>query len=133
MRAFEAEWAAFSGAAHSLGVANGTDALHLALRAVGVGAGDEVITVPNAAGYTGFAVPADRRTPGVCRCRRETWTMNPASVERLLTERTRAVVPVHLYGAPARVDALADLCRRHGVPLVEDCAQAHGAEAQGDR
>ena len=131
VRAFEAEWAAFSGAAHCLGVASGTDALQLALRAVGVGAGDEVITVPNAAGYTGFAVRLIGARPVYADVDERTWTMNPASVEQLFTERTRAVVPVHLYGAPARMDVLADLCRKHGVPLVEDCAQAHGTQAQG--
>ncbi len=131
VRAFEDEWAAFSGAAHCLGVASGTDALQLALRAVGVGAGDEVITVPNAAGYTGFAVRLIGARPVYADVDEQSWTMDPASVERALTERTRAVVPVHLYGAPARMDELADLCRRRGVALVEDCAQAHGARAQG--
>jgi dTDP-4-amino-4,6-dideoxygalactose transaminase len=111
-------------------VASGTDALQLALRAVGVEAGDEVITVPNAAGYTGFAVRLIGARPVYADVDEQTWTMDPRSVERLLSERTRAVVPVHLYGAPARMDALAELCRRQGVALVEDCAQAHGAMAQ---
>ena len=84
MRAFEAEWAAFSGAAHSLGVASGTDALQLALRAVGVAAGDEVITVPNAAGYTGFAVRLIGARPVYADVDEQTWTMDPASVEQLV-------------------------------------------------
>lgn len=130
VRAFEAEWAAYCGVAHCLGVASGTDALQLALRAVGVGAGDEVITVPNAAGYTGFAVRLIGARPVYADVDERTWTMDPASVERAFSERTRAVVPVHLYGAPARMAELAELCRRHGVPLVEDCAQAHGTRAQ---
>ncbi len=131
VQAFEAEWAAFSGVEHCVGVANGTDALHLALRAVGVGPGDEVITVPNAAGYTGFVIRLIGARPVYADVDEQTWTMDPASVEQLLNERTRAIVPVHLYGAPADMERLRALAERHGVPLVEDCAQAHGAQAHG--
>ena len=131
VRAFEAEWAAFCGAAHCVGVANGTDALHLALRAVGVGAGDEVITVPNAAGYTAFALRLIGARPVYADVDEHIWTLDPRSVERLVTRHTRAIVPVHLYGAPADVESLSALARRHRVALVEDCAQAHGGTAQG--
>ncbi len=131
VRAFEAEWAAYCGAAHCVGVANGTDALHLALRAVGVGAGDEVITAPNAAGYTAFALRLIGARPVYADVDQHTWTLDPRSAERLVTPRTRAIVPVHLYGAPADVESLSALARRHRVALVEDCAQAHGGTAQG--
>lgn len=131
VRAFEAEWAAFCGLEHCIGVASGTDALQLALRAVGVQAGDEVITVPNAAGYTAFALRLIGARPVYADVDERSGLIDPASVERLLNQRTRAIVPVHLYGAPAEMETLAALARRHGVALVEDCAQAHGAEAQG--
>jgi dTDP-4-amino-4,6-dideoxygalactose transaminase len=131
VRAFEEAWAAFCGAPHCVGVANGSDALHLALRAVGVGAGDEVITVPNAAGYTAFAVRLIGARPVYADVDPATFVMDPRSVESLITERTRAIVPVHLYGAPAPMRALAEIAQRRGVPLVEDGAQAHGAIAEG--
>ncbi len=131
VRAFEAEWAEFCGVAHCAGVASGTDALHLALRAVGVQAGDEVITVPNAAGYTAFALRLIGARPVYADVDEQTWTMDPASAACLITKRTRAIVPVHLYGEPADMEALAGLGERRGIAIVEDCAQAHGAEAQG--
>ena len=130
VKAFEQEWAAFCGVEHGIGVASGTDALHLALRAVGVGPDDEVITVPNAAGYTAFALRVIGAQPVYADVDARTWTIDPRSVERCLTKRTRAIVPVHLYGAPADMPALADIAERHGIALVEDCAQAHGASAQ---
>ena len=131
VQAFETEWARFCEAEHCVGVASGTDALHIALRAVGVGAGDEVITVPNAAGYTAFATRLVGARPVYVDVDEHTWTMDAGAVERAITERTRAIVPVHLYGAPAEVQCLAGIARRHNIPLVEDCAQGHGAEAQG--
>ncbi|HSH78084.1 MAG TPA: DegT/DnrJ/EryC1/StrS family aminotransferase [Herpetosiphonaceae bacterium] len=129
--AFEREWAAFCGVEHAVGVASGTDALHLALRGVGVGPGDEVITVPNAAGYTAFALRQIGARPVYADVDARTWTIDPVSVDRRVTGRTRAIVPVHLYGAPADMRALAEVARRHNIPIVEDCAQAHGAEAHG--
>ena len=131
VRAFEEAWADFCEAPHCIGVANGSDALHIALRAVGVGPSDEVITVPNAAGYTAFAVRLIGARPVYADVDPVTWTMDPQSLERLITPRTRAIVPVHLYGTPASMRALAELAERHGVPLVEDGAQAHGAMADG--
>lgn len=132
VQAFEREWATFSGAQACVGVASGTDALQLALRAVGVAAGDEVITVPNAAGYTAFATRLIGARPVYADVDERTWTMDPATVEALITPRTRAIVPVHLYGAPADVASLAAIAARHDLALVEDCAQAHGAHA-GDK
>lgn len=129
--AFEEEWAALCGAPHCIGVANGSDALHIALRAVGVEAGDEVITVPNAAGYTAFAVRLIGARPVYADVDPATWTMNSRTVEALITPRTRAIVPVHLYGAPAAMQELAHIAARHGLPLIEDGAQAHGANADG--
>lgn len=131
VQAFEAAWAAAAGGAHGIGVANGTDALHLALRAAGVEAGDEVITVPNAAGYTAFALHLIGAQPVYADVDPQRWTLDPASVARCITPRTRAIVPVHLYGCPAEIDRLVEVAQAHDLPLIEDCAQAHAATYQG--
>ncbi|MBI1317585.1 MAG: erythromycin biosynthesis sensory transduction protein eryC1 [Candidatus Hydrogenedens sp.] len=129
--AFEREFAAYLGAGHAVGVANGTDAIQLALMAHGIGTGDEVILpantcVPTAAGIAGSGatpVPAD-----VCP---DTLTLDPAEIARLATPRTRAVVAVHLYGHPCNMDALRAETEARGLLLIEDAAQAHGACYKG--
>jgi dTDP-4-amino-4,6-dideoxygalactose transaminase len=131
LEAFEQAFAAYHGVAHAVGVANGTDAVELALRALGVGAGDEVITVAHTAVATVCAVERTGATPVLVDIDEETYTMDPRAAAAAVTDRTRAIVPVHLYGHPADMGALMDLAARHGIAVVEDCAQAHGARIGG--
>jgi dTDP-4-amino-4,6-dideoxygalactose transaminase len=130
-RAFEAEFAAYVGAEHGVGVASGTDALILALRAVGVGAGDEVITVSHTAVATVAAVEQAGARPVLVDIDPATFTIDPAQVEAAISSRTRAIVPVHLYGHPADMDPILAVARQHDLAVVEDCAQAHGARYRG--
>jgi dTDP-4-amino-4,6-dideoxygalactose transaminase len=131
LEAFEAEFAAWHGVAHAVGVANGTDAVELALRALGVGRGDEVITVSHTAVATVCAVERAGATPVLVDVDEATFTIDARAAEAAVTARTRAIVPVHLYGHPADMDAVLALARRHGLAVVEDCAQAHGARWRG--
>ncbi len=131
--AFEEEFAAYCGAAHAVGVANGTDALHLGLRAVGVVAGDEVIVVANAGVPGVSAVEAAGARPVFVDVDPTTMNLDPARLEAAITPRTRAVVPVHLYGRPADMDPILEIAGRHHLAVVEDCAQAHGATYRGRR
>lgn len=128
---FEAEFAAWCGATGCVGVNSGTDALHLALRALGIGAGDEVITVAHTAVATVAATVLAGATPVLVDIDPTTCTMDPAAADAAITPRTRALLPVHLYGHPADMDALPELARRHNLRLIEDCAQAHGATWHG--
>lgn len=113
-------------------VNSGTDALHLALRACDVGPGDEVITVSHTAVATVAAIRLTGATPVLVDIDPATYTMAPAAVEAALTPRTKALLPVHLYGHPAAMDTLLAIAKQAGVPLIEDCAQAHGAQYQGE-
>ena len=129
----EREFAAFCGAAGACGVANGTDALILALRAYGVGPGDEVVTVANTFIATGEAILLNGARPVFVDVDERTFTMDPGLVERAITERTRVILPVHLYGHPADTEAIGAIAARHGLPVLEDAAQAHGALLLGRR
>jgi dTDP-4-amino-4,6-dideoxygalactose transaminase len=133
VRLFEREFAEFCGAAHACAVANGTDALHLALRAYGIGPGDEVVTVANTFIATGEAILLAGARPVFVDVDPATHTMDPAKVEAAITPRSRLVLPVHLYGHPADMTAIGEVARRHGLPVLEDAAQAHGAEWRGRR
>ncbi|HEX2078548.1 MAG TPA: DegT/DnrJ/EryC1/StrS family aminotransferase [Longimicrobium sp.] len=124
---FEEEFAAFCGAKHCVGVASGLDALQLALRAVGVGPGDEVITAASTFIASALAVTHTGATPVLADVREDDFNLDPEAVERAITPRTRAILPVHLYGQPARMDEIRDIARRHGLRVVEDACQAHGA------
>jgi dTDP-4-amino-4,6-dideoxygalactose transaminase len=128
--AFEAEFAAWLDLPHAVAVASGTDALRLALQALDVGPGDEVI-VPSNALPTSFGVAATGCRIRFCDARQQDYNLDPADVADLVGDRTRAIVAVHLYGHPADVAALEALASRHGLALVEDCAQAHGARLGG--
>ncbi|MEX2015862.1 MAG: DegT/DnrJ/EryC1/StrS family aminotransferase [Candidatus Hydrogenedentales bacterium] len=128
---FEAAFASYHGVAHAVGVATGTDAIELALRAAGVGPGDEVITVAHTAVATVCAVERAGATPVLVDIDRDSYTMDPAAAEAAITPRTRAIVPVHLYGHPADMQSLTAIAQRHGLLLIEDCAQAHGARYHG--
>ena len=130
---FEHEFAEWCGAPHAVGVASGTDALTLALQAVGVGAGDEVITVANTCVPTVVGIEQTGAIPVLVDASRESMTIDPERVAEAIGPRTRAVVPVHLYGRCADIDPLLDLAREHGIKVVEDCAQAHGATYRGQR
>jgi dTDP-4-amino-4,6-dideoxygalactose transaminase len=131
--AFESEFASFVGVPFAIGVNSGTSALHLALLAAGIGPGDEVITVPFTFVATVAAIHyAGARTVFV-DIRPDTYTMDPAAVEAAITPRTKAILPVHLYGQPAHMDAILHIARKHGLAIIEDAAQAHGAELGGHR
>lgn len=130
--AFEREFAAYVGSRHCVGVANGTDAIEVALRALGVGAGDEVITVSHTATFTAVGIAGAGATPVFVDIAADSYAMDAESAGRAVTARTKAVVPVHLYGEPADVDAIR-LAVGPNVPIVEDVAQAHGAELRGRR
>lgn len=129
--AFESEFATMSGAKHAVGVASGTDALILALRACGVQAGDEVITVANTAVPTASAIRAVGAIPVFAEVSDRTLLIDPALVESLITSRTRVLLPVHLYGFIAPMRDLLEIAGRHGLLIVEDCAHAHGATLDG--
>jgi dTDP-4-amino-4,6-dideoxygalactose transaminase len=129
--AFEEAFAAHIGARHCVGVNSGTSALHLALITAGVGAGDEVITVPMTFVATTWAVSYVGATPVMVDVDPVTYTMDVEQVERKITSRTRAILPVHLYGQPADLEPLLEIGRRHGIPVIEDAAQAHGARYRG--
>jgi dTDP-4-amino-4,6-dideoxygalactose transaminase len=130
---FEKEFAAYCGVAQACGVANGTDALILAMRAYGVGTGDEVITVANTFIATGEAILLNGARPVFVDVDEDTFTLDPAALERAITPRTRLIVPVHLYGHPADMKPILEIADRHGLPVLEDAAQAHGAEIDGRR
>ena len=131
--AFEEEFAAYCGAAHGLGVSNGTDALFAALLACGVGPGDEVIAPAHTFFATIEAIVHTGATPVLADVERDTLTLDPAAVRALVTDRTRAIVPVHLYGQAADMDPILEIARERGLRVVEDAAQAHGAGYKGRR
>jgi dTDP-4-amino-4,6-dideoxygalactose transaminase len=134
--AFEAEFAAWVGVAHGVGVASGTDAIELALRACGVGRGELVFTVSHTATATVAAIERSGATPVLVDVDARTLTLDPERLDEAVRRapgRPRAVVPVHLYGHPCDMPAILDVARRHDLVVVEDCAQAHGAERDGRR
>jgi len=128
---FETEFAAYCQTRHAVGVGNGTDALWLSLLALGVGPGDEVITVPNSFMATAEAISLCGAKPVFVDIDERTYTMDPAQLEAAIRMRTQAIIPVHLFGQPADMDAILAVARRHGTPVVEDACQAHGAEYHG--
>jgi dTDP-4-amino-4,6-dideoxygalactose transaminase len=130
---FERAFAAYVGVKHCLGVASGTDALELAARACGLGPGDEVITVPNTFIATTEALTCVGASLRWVEVDPRTYNMDPANIEAVITPRTRAILPVHLYGQPADMGPIIAIARRHGLKVIEDCAQAHGARYQGQK
>lgn len=131
--AFEQEFASYCGTSHCVALANGLEALHLILRAYGIGAGDEVIVPSNTYIATWLAVSQAGATPVPVEPVLETSNLDPALVEAAITARTRAIMPVHLYGQPVEIAPMMDVARRHGLKVIEDAAQAHGAEYRGTR
>jgi dTDP-4-amino-4,6-dideoxygalactose transaminase len=130
---FEREFAAYCGSQHGVAMNSGTSALHLALLALGVGPGDEVVTTPYTFVATAWAISYCGAKPVFVDIDPGTFLIDPKNVERAITPRTKALLPVHIYGQPADMDPLLDIARRKGLPLVEDAAQAHGATYKGRR
>ena len=130
---FEKEFAEYCGAKHCVGVANGLDALHLILKGYGIGAGDEVIVPSNTYIATWLAVSYAGATPIPIEPNIETYNLAPENIEAAITEKTRAIMPVHLYGQPAEMDAINDVARKYNLRVIEDAAQAQGAKYQGKR
>lgn len=131
MKAFENEFAAYCGSKHGIGVANGTEALFLALKAVGVGVGDEVIVPANTFIATAAAVSHTGAVPVFVDIDSETYCIDPDKIPGAITERTKAIMPVHLYGHAADMDAIMSIARSNGLKVIEDCAQAHGTQYKG--
>jgi len=133
LRQFEREFADYCGTKYCIGVGNGLDALHLILCAYGIGPGDEVIVPANTFIATALAVSYAGATPVFVDCDRDTYNIGAELVEKKITPRTKAVIAVHLYGRMADMRALRDICDRYGLKLIEDAAQAHGAQLDGKR
>ena len=130
---FEEQFASFCGARHAIGVGSGTEALWLTLLAQGIGPGDEVITVPNTFIATAEAITLCGARPVFVDIDEQSYTMNPSLVAAAITSRTKAIIPVHLYGQMADMDPLLELAAHHGIAVIEDACQAHGAEYKGAR
>lgn len=130
---FEEEFAAYCGVKHCVGVGNGLEAMHLVLRAWGIGAGDEVIVPSNTYIATWLAVSYAGAVPVPVEPDPGTFNLDPRRVEAAITPRTRGILPVHLYGQPADMDAICEIASRHGLKVLEDCAQAHGASYKNRR
>jgi dTDP-4-amino-4,6-dideoxygalactose transaminase len=130
---FENEFAAYCGTRHAIGVGSGTEALWLTLLALGIGPGDEVITVPLTFAATVEAICLAGATPVFADIDARTYTINPAALESVRTRNTKAIIPVHLFGQPADMDPILEFARTHCLRVIEDAAQAHGAEYKGRR
>lgn len=128
---FEKEFAGFIGSRFAVGLASGTDAVHLALRAAGVGQGDEVITATNTFYATTAAIELAGARPVLVDCDPDTYLIDVAALERAVTQRTRAIIPVHLYGQVAPMEAIETFAKKHGLIIIEDACQAHGARYKG--
>jgi dTDP-4-amino-4,6-dideoxygalactose transaminase len=133
VESFEAEWAVYCEAKHAISVGNGLDALHLALRAMAVGQGDEVIVPSNTYIATWLAVSQCGATPVPVEPIEATYNINPELIEAAITQRTKVILPVHLYGQPADLDPILEIARKHKLMVLEDAAQAHGARYKGRR
>jgi perosamine synthetase len=130
---FEQGFADFCGVKHGIAVSNGTVALHLALAALGIGAGDEVIVPTLSFIATANAVHYTNAKPVFADCESKTWNIDPLEIEKKITSRTRVIIPVHLYGHPADMDAILAIAKKHNLIVIEDAAEAHGALYKGKR
>lgn len=133
VKAFEADFAAYCQAEYAVGLASGTAALHLALRACNIGPGHEVITTPHTFIATSEAITHAGARPVFVDIDPQTYNLDPTKIEAAITERTKAIIPVHLYGQPADMDPILEIARKHSLRVIEDAAQAHGAEYKGRR
>lgn len=130
---FEEEFANFCRSKYCVGLGNGTDALHVAMRALGIGHGDEVITPANSFIASSEAITMARAKVVFVDCNPDTYNIDVQKIQSVITERTKAILPVHLYGQPADMYALKNIAKKHKLFIIEDCAQAHGAEINGQR
>ena len=130
---FEQEFAAFNSARHAIGVGSGTEALHMGLRAMDIGPGDEVITTAHTAVATASAIVLSGATPVFVDIERDYFTIAPYQIESAITPKTKAIIPIHIYGQPANMTAVMEIAQKHGLKVIEDCAQAHGAKYNGKR
>lgn len=133
VKEFEKNFAALYGVKHCIGVANGTDSLYISMKMLGIGPGDEVITVANSWISTSETIGQTGALPVFVDIEPDHFTIDVSKIEEKITSKTRAIIPVHLYGHPADMDAITDLCDKHNLFLIEDCAQAHFAEYKGKR
>ncbi|MBI4407199.1 MAG: DegT/DnrJ/EryC1/StrS family aminotransferase [Candidatus Kerfeldbacteria bacterium] len=124
---FEQDFAHYSGLQYAIGVGNGTDALFLSLKALEIGPGDEVITTPMTAAYSAFSVVYAGATPVFVDVHPDTFEIDETQLERAITKRTKAIIPVHLFGQPCNIVAIMKVAKRHKLKVIEDCCQAHGA------
>lgn len=131
--AFEREFAAYCGAEHAVGVSNGTDAIHLACAALGIGQGDEVVTSTHTATFTALGISMSGAIPTFADIDPATGNIDSTKIEAAITPRTKAIMPVHLYGQMADMDPIMEIGRKHGIPVIEDAAQAHGATYKGKK
>jgi len=133
VREFEAASADYLGAGHGIGVASGTDALHLAVKSLGIGPGDEVITTPFTFFATAEAIIYEGAVPVFVDIEPDTFNMDVSAIEGKITKRTKAILPVHVFGHPADMPAIMDLANSHGLSVIEDCAQSFGALINGQQ
>ena len=129
--AFEKEFSSYIGTKFGTGVASGTDALHLALRAAGVKQDDEVITVPNVSAPNVAAISLAGGIPRFVDISEETYAIDADKIEAAITEKTKAIIPIHLYGHPAEIEKILEIAKKYNLKVIEDCAQAHGSEFKG--
>ena len=130
---FEKQFAEYCGAKHCIGLANGTEALHMALRALDIGPGDEVITAGNSFAATAFAIGYTGAQAVFVDIDPDDYNIDVSLIEQAISEKTKAIIPVHLYGQPARMNEIMEIAKRHNLKVVEDTAQGHGAEIDGKR
>lgn len=133
VKAFEKEFAEYIGVSYGIGVGSGTDAIHLALRACDIGSGDEVLTVSHTAVATVAAIEMSGAMPVLIDIEPDYYSLNSERLEDVITSRTKAIIPVHIYGQPVDLDPIMEIARRHNLVVIEDCAQAHGAMYKGKR
>jgi dTDP-4-amino-4,6-dideoxygalactose transaminase len=130
---FEEQFASYCGAKHCVGINSGTSALIMALKALDVGEGDEIITTPNTFIATAEAISFAGATPVLVDIEEKNYNLDPAKLEKAITAKTKAIIPVHLYGQPADMDPILEIAKKKGIPVIEDAAQAHGARYKGKK
>ncbi len=133
VKSFEANFASYIGIKNCIGVGNGTDALFVALKALGISAGDEVITVANSFIATSETISMAGAKVVFVDCDKDTYNINVQQIEKAISSRTKAIIPVHLYGQPADMDVIREIAKKHGLFVIEDAAQAHGASYKGNK